>query len=145
MQAFLATGHVCAVMGWREYEPIADQYRVPIVVTGCEPLDPLEGVLMAVRQLAQGRCEVENQYVRAVRRSGNTEAQGAVRTVFRVTDRAWRGIGELPGSGLELAGEYPRFDAAGRTKEVLQPWPSPAPSPITRTTSSCSVTVREAG
>ena len=114
VQAFLAAGHVCAVMGWREYEPIAARYRVPIVVTGFEPLDLLEGVLMAVRQLEQGRCEVENQYVRAVRRSGNTEAQDAVRTVFRVTDRAWRGIGELPGSGLELSGAYARFDAALR-------------------------------
>ncbi|MFI2722449.1 hydrogenase formation protein HypD [Streptomyces collinus] len=116
VQAFLAAGHVCAVMGWREYEPIAARYRVPIVVTGFEPLDLLEGVLMAVCQLEQGRCEVENQYVRAVRRSGNTEAQDAVRTVFRVTDRAWRGIGELPGSGLELSGAYARFDAARRFK-----------------------------
>ncbi|GAA2246579.1 hydrogenase formation protein HypD [Streptomyces indiaensis] len=114
VQAFLAAGHVCAVMGWREYEPIADRYRVPIVVTGFEPLDLLEGVLMAVRQLEQGRWEVENQYVRAVRRSGNTGAQEAVRTVFRVTDRAWRGIGELPDSGLELTEEYATFDAARR-------------------------------
>ncbi len=114
VQAFLAAGHVCAVMGWREYEPIAERYHVPIVVTGFEPLDLLEGVLMAVRQLEQGRCEVENQYVRAVRRQGNTAAQDAVRTVFRVSDRAWRGIGELPDSGLELADEFARFDAARR-------------------------------
>ncbi|MFF5497402.1 hydrogenase formation protein HypD [Streptomyces aquilus] len=114
VQAFLAAGHVCAVMGWREYEPIAARYRVPIVVTGFEPLDLLEGILMAVRQLESGRCEVENQYARAVRRAGNTEAQDAVREVFRVTDRAWRGIGRLPGSGLELTEEYARFDAARR-------------------------------
>ncbi|KAB1140090.1 hydrogenase formation protein HypD [Streptomyces luteolifulvus] len=114
VEAFLAAGHVCAVMGWREYEPIADRYRVPIVVTGFEPLDLLEGILMAVRQLEWGRHEVENQYVRAVRRSGNTRAQDAVRRVFRVTDRAWRGIGALPASGLELAEEYERFDAARR-------------------------------
>ncbi|MCW8376103.1 hydrogenase formation protein HypD [Streptomyces justiciae] len=114
VQAFLAAGHVCAVMGWREYEPIAARYRVPIVVTGFEPLDLLEGILMAVRQLESGRFEVENQYARAVRRAGNTEAQDAVREVFRVTDRAWRGIGKLPGSGLELTEEYARFDAARR-------------------------------
>jgi hydrogenase expression/formation protein HypD len=114
VQAFLAAGHVCAVMGWREYEPIADHYRVPIVVTGFEPLDLLEGILMAVRQLEAGRHEVENQYVRAVRRSGNTAAQDAVREVFRVTDRSWRGIGALPASGLELTDAYARFDAARR-------------------------------
>ncbi|MEU3250697.1 hydrogenase formation protein HypD [Streptomyces sp. NPDC006997] len=114
VQAFLAAGHVCAVMGWREYEPIAARYRVPIVVTGFEPLDLLEGILMAVRQLESGRCAVENQYVRAVRRSGNTAARDAVATVFRVTDRAWRGLGELPGSGLELRPPYDRFDAARR-------------------------------
>ncbi|MCH0570602.1 hydrogenase formation protein HypD [Streptomyces sp. MUM 136J] len=114
VQAFLAAGHVCAVMGWREYEPIAARYRVPVVVTGFEPLDLLEGILMAVRQLESGRHVVENQYVRAVRRSGNAEAQDAVREVFEVTDRAWRGIGALPGSGLELASRYARFDAAHR-------------------------------
>jgi len=114
VQAFLAAGHVCAVMGWHEYEPIAARYRVPIVVTGFEPLDLLEGILMAVRQLETGRHEVENQYARAVRRSGNVQAQEAVRRVFRVTDRAWRGIGPLPRSGLELTEEYERFDAARR-------------------------------
>ncbi|TQJ85969.1 hydrogenase formation protein HypD [Streptomyces sp. SLBN-31] len=114
VQAFLAAGHVCAVMGWTEYEPIAARYRVPIVVTGFEPLDLLEGVLMAVRQLEGGRFEVENQYVRAVRRSGNTDAQEAVRKVFQVTDRSWRGIGALPDSGLELADAYAGFDAARR-------------------------------
>ncbi|MEV6481861.1 hydrogenase formation protein HypD [Streptomyces sp. NPDC051576] len=114
VQAFLAAGHVCAVMGWREYEPIAARYRVPIVVTGFEPLDLLEGILMTVRQLESGRAEVENQYVRAVRRSGNTAAQDAVREVFHVTDRAWRGIGVLSDSGLELAEKYAEFDAARR-------------------------------
>jgi len=114
VQAFLAAGHVCAVMGWTEYEPIAARHRVPIVVTGFEPLDLLEGILMAVRQLEAGRYEVENQYVRAVRRSGNTDAQAAVRRVFRVTDRSWRGIGALADSGLELTEEYRRFDAARR-------------------------------
>ncbi|WP_215452782.1 hydrogenase formation protein HypD [Streptomyces sp. ATCC 21386] len=114
VEAFLAAGHVCAVMGWRDYEPIAGTYGVPIVVTGFEPLDLLEGILMAVRQLEAGRHEVENQYARAVRRSGNTRAQDAVRAVFRVTDRAWRGIGTLPASGLELTDAYRGFDAARR-------------------------------
>ncbi|WP_405595560.1 hydrogenase formation protein HypD [Streptomyces sp. NBC_01410] len=114
VQAFLAAGHVCAVMGWTEYEPIADRYRVPIVVTGFEPLDLLEGILMAVQQLERGRHTVENQYVRAVRRSGNTEAQNVLRRVFQVTDRSWRGIGTLPASGLELTEEFAEFDAARR-------------------------------
>jgi len=114
VEAFLAAGHVCAVMGWTEYEPIAARYQVPIVVTGFEPLDLLEGILMTVRQLESGRHEVENQYARAVQRAGNTSAQDAVRRVFRVTDRAWRGIGELPDSGLELAAEYGEFDATRR-------------------------------
>lgn len=114
VQAFLAAGHVCAVMGWTEYEPICARHHVPIVVTGFEPLDLLEGVLLAVRQLEAGRATVENQYVRAVRRHGNRDAQTLVAEVFRVTDRAWRGIGPLPRSGLELSGRYARFDAARR-------------------------------
>ncbi|MCX2951498.1 hydrogenase formation protein HypD [Lentzea sp. NEAU-D7] len=114
VQAFLAAGHVCAVMGWTEYEPIARKYGVPIVVTGFEPLDLLEGILMAVRQLEEGRTEVENQYARAVRRSGNTAAQDAVRRVFQVTDRTWRGIGPIPRSGLALRPEFSRYDAEHR-------------------------------
>ncbi|MEV5607557.1 hydrogenase formation protein HypD [Streptomyces sp. NPDC052225] len=114
VQAFLAAGHVCAVMGWRAYEPIAARHHVPIVVTGFEPLDLLEGILMTVQQLEQGRHEVENQYVRAVRRDGNTDAQDALTEVFRVTDRAWRGIGVIPASGFELAAAYQEFDAARR-------------------------------
>ncbi|GAA3560507.1 hydrogenase formation protein HypD [Nonomuraea rosea] len=114
VDAFLAAGHVCAVMGWTEYEPLAARYRVPIVVTGFEPLDLLEGILMAVRQLEEGRFEVENQYARAVRREGNAFAQDALRRVFRVSDQTWRGIGEIPASGLVLAPEFAAFDAAGR-------------------------------
>lgn len=114
VDGFLAAGHVCAVMGWTEYEPIADRYRVPIVVTGFEPLDLLEGILLAVRQLETGRAQVENQYVRAVRRSGNTAAQDAIRQVFRVGDRAWRGIGTIPASGLSLTEEFADFDAETR-------------------------------
>jgi hydrogenase expression/formation protein HypD len=114
VQAFLAAGHVCAVMGWTEYEPIARRYHVPIVVTGFEPLDLLEGILMAVRQLEAGRAEVENQYARTVRRSGNTTAQEAIRRVFRVGDRTWRGIGVIPASGLALTAEFSGFDAERR-------------------------------
>ncbi|MEV4141581.1 hydrogenase formation protein HypD [Dactylosporangium sp. NPDC049742] len=114
VQAFLAAGHVCAVMGWTQYEPIAARYGVPIVVTGFEPLDLLEGILMAVRQLEDGRAAVENQYARAVRRSGNTQAQDAIRRVFRIGDRAWRGIGTIPGSGLTLTDEFAGYDAESR-------------------------------
>ncbi len=116
VQGFLAPGHVCTVMGWTEYEPIARDFRVPIVVTGFEPLDLLEGIRMAVRQLEEGRADVENQYVRSVRREGNLEAQAVVSEVFEVCDRAWRGIGVIPGSGLRLREAYRSHDA-----EVLFP------------------------
>lgn len=114
VQAFLAAGHVCAVMGWTEYEPIAARYRVPIVVTGFEPLDLLEGILMAIRQLEAGRAVVENQYVRAVQREGNRLAQETVFRVFRIGERTWRGIGAIPESGYRLRPEYVRFDAETR-------------------------------
>jgi len=114
VQGFLAAGHVCAIMGFTEYEPIARRYRVPIVVTGFEPLDVLQGVLMCVEQLEAGRAEVENQYTRAVRREGNTPAQELIREVFRVVPRKWRGLGEIPRSGLGLSGDYAAFDAEQR-------------------------------
>jgi hydrogenase expression/formation protein HypD len=114
VQGFLAAGHVCAVMGWTEYEPIVDRYRVPIVVTGFEPLDLLEGILMVVRQLESGRADLENQYARAVRRTGNAAAQQAIRRVFRVRERNWRGIGIIPDSGLCLAPEFAAHDAQQR-------------------------------
>ena len=114
VQGFLAAGHVCSVMGWEEYEPIAARYKVPIVVTGFEPLDILEGIFIAVRQLEQGRHEVENQYVRSVTREGTRPAQELVRKVFRLTDRQWRGIGAIPASGLALREEYADFDAEVR-------------------------------
>jgi hydrogenase expression/formation protein HypD len=114
VQGFLAAGHVCAVMGWTEYEPIAERYRVPIVVTGFEPLDLLEGILMAVRQLEEGRYEVENQYSRAVTRDGVPLAQRQVLDVFEVGARTWRGIGAIPASGYHLRPEYARFDAEDR-------------------------------
>ena len=114
VQAFLAAGHVCTVMGYQEYEPISRRYHVPIVVTGFEPLDLLEGVQMAVVQLESGRAEVENQYARAVRRAGNRPAQERVAEVFEVAHRAWRGIGEIPLSGLRLREAYRAFDAETR-------------------------------
>ena len=114
VQAFLAAGHVCAVMGWTEYEPIAERYHVPIVVTGFEPLDLLEGILMAIRQLEAGTATVENQYARAVRREGNRLAQDTVFRVFDVGERTWRGIGEIASSGYRLKPAFARFDAERR-------------------------------
>ena len=114
VNGFLAAGHVCAIMGTSEYEPIAQKYHVPIVVTGFEPLDILQGVLMCIEQLEQGRAEVENQYVRAVRTKGNEPAQEILRQVFRVISRKWRGVGEIPQSGFGLAEKYSAFDAEQR-------------------------------
>jgi len=111
VQGFLAAGHVCAVMGYEEYPPIAAKYHVPIVVTGFEPLDIFQGVLMVVQQLESGRAEVENQYTRAVRREGNQPAQELIRTIFKVVPRKWRGVGEIPQSGLGLNDAYAAFDA----------------------------------
>jgi hydrogenase expression/formation protein HypD len=111
VQGFLGPGHVCAIMGWREYEPIAARYRVPIVVTGFEPVDLLEGTLMTIRQLEQGRSEVENQYARAITRDGNPEGQKMINRVFRISDRSWRGIGIIPKSGYRLNYEFRDYDA----------------------------------
>jgi hydrogenase expression/formation protein HypD len=119
VQAFLAAGHVCAVMGWREYEPLAARYRVPMVVTGFEPLDILEGIRMAVAQLESGRAEVENQYRRAVNREGNRPAQERIAEVFEVGPREWRGIGAIPESGLRLRERYRAFDAEVRFPAAL--------------------------
>jgi hydrogenase expression/formation protein HypD len=114
VQGFLAAGHVCTVMGYEEYEPIAKKYKVPIVVTGFEPLDLLQGIYMCVSQLEEGRYEVENQYARAVRKEGNVPAQQLVAKVFRVVHRKWRGIGEIAQSGLGLAPDFAEFDAETR-------------------------------
>ena len=111
IESFLAAGHVCTVMGYTEYEPIAKKYNVPIVVTGFEPLDILQGVYMCVKQLEEGRAEVENQYVRSVVREGNKHAQEIVSQVFLVISRKWRGIGEISQSGLGMKTEYEKFDA----------------------------------
>jgi len=114
VDAFLAAGHVCTIMGYGEYLPIASRYRVPIVVTGFEPLDILEGLAMSLEQLENGRAEVENQYVRTVTRGGNAAAQRVLEEVFQIVGRDWRGIGEIPASGLGLREPYLRFDAARR-------------------------------
>lgn len=114
VQAFLAAGHVCAVMGYHEYPSIAEKYKIPIVVTGFEPVDLLRGVLAAVKQLEAGKAEVENAYERAVTLGGNLPAQKVVNTVFQPVDRKWRGIGMIPQSGWGLRPEFSEFDAEAR-------------------------------
>jgi hydrogenase expression/formation protein HypD len=114
VQGFLAAGHVCTVMGFEEYLPIAEKYKVPIVVTGFEPLDLLEGIYMSVIQLEEGRHQVENQYARAVRREGNRPAQKTISEVFEISSRQWRGLGEIPASGFQLRGRFQRYDANRR-------------------------------
>ena len=114
VQGFLAAGHVCTVMGYREYEPIAEKYRIPVVVTGFEPLDLLHGLQMALTALEEGRHGVENQYTRSVTRDGNLPAQKILAEVFEVCDRPWRGIGVIPKSGYRLREEYAAFDASRR-------------------------------
>lgn len=114
VQGFLAAGHVCTIMGYREYQPLACRYRVPIVVTGFEPLDLLQGILMCLHQLEEGRFEVENQYSRSVSAAGNLQARELLEEVFEVLPRCWRGLGEIPGSGLGLRAGWRDFDARHR-------------------------------
>ncbi|HVN94293.1 MAG TPA: hydrogenase formation protein HypD [Terracidiphilus sp.] len=114
VQAFLAAGHVCSVMGYWQYPPLADEFGIPIIVTGFEPLDLLEGVRRAVAQLERGQHRVENAYERIVTYAGNLEAQRLLGQVFEVTDRAWRGIGVIPKSGWRLNANYRDFDAEER-------------------------------
>jgi hydrogenase expression/formation protein HypD len=114
VQGFLAAGHVCTVMGYDEYEPLAEQFHIPIVVTGFEPLDLLEGVYRCVAMLEQGRTGVKNQYARVVQRDGNAPARRLVEEVFEVTDRKWRGIGLISCSGYRLVPSYADFDAEQR-------------------------------
>jgi len=111
VQGYLAAGHVCAIMGWEEYIPIADKYNVPIAVTGFEPVDILDGVLAVVDQLEKGEGKVENRYSRVVRREGNPAAMELINNVFEVTDRNWRGIGTIPASGYGLRDKYSAYDA----------------------------------
>src|SRR5690606_30001424 len=111
VQGFLAAGHVCTITGYDMYESLCRRYRVPIVVTGFEPVDILEGVRHVVAQLEAGRYEVENQYARSVSRSGNREARRVVDEVFESSSRQWRGIGRIPHSGLCLRPSFAAFDA----------------------------------
>jgi hydrogenase expression/formation protein HypD len=114
VQGFLGPGHVCAVVGYNEYVPLTERFHVPIVVTGFEPLDILDGVLRVIRQLEGGRAEVENQYSRILGRDGNVAAQNLIAKVFEVIDRKWRGIGRIPQSGFQLRDEFRDLDAEAR-------------------------------
>ena len=114
VNGFLAAGHVCTVMGTAEYEPLAVRYEVPIVVTGFEPLDVVDGIRRVVRQLEAGRADIENAYPRAVRPEGNPAAQQMLAEVYEVCDRRWRGIGTIDRSGWRLAPEFVEFDAERR-------------------------------
>ena len=114
VQGFLGPGHVCAVVGYSEYEPLAERYRVPIVITGFEPIDILDGILLLIRQLESGRAVVENQYSRILNRDGNLPAQDLIARVFEVGDRKWRGVGAIPRSGFHLRPEFRDLDAEAR-------------------------------
>ncbi len=111
INGFLAAGHVCTVMGYEEYIPISEKYQVPIVVTGFEPIDILQGIYKCINLLEEGRPIVDNQYSRVVRKEGNLDAKEVIKTVFEVTDRKWRGIGLIPKSGFKLKDEFSDFDA----------------------------------
>ena len=126
VQGFVAAGHVCTIMGYREYEPLARKYRVPIVVTGFEPVDILHGLYLCIDQLEQGRAEVGNQYTRVVRPEGNPIAQELIQKIFKIVPRHWRGIGEIPHSGLSLGEPYETFDAERRFNVTCQPVSEPS-------------------
>ncbi|MCF7707409.1 MAG: hydrogenase formation protein HypD [Verrucomicrobia bacterium] len=121
IQGFLTAGHVCAVMGYNEYEPIAERYKIPMVVTGFEPVDILHGIYRCVSQLEKGIAKVENAYSRTVRPDGNKHAKKTVNDVFKVVTRNWRGIGEIPDSGLDLRDEFIRFDAVRKFGLSIRP------------------------
>lgn len=118
VDGFLAAGHVCTVMGYWEYEPLAEKYRVPIVVTGFEPVDIVHGILKCINQLEKGKYEVENAYARSVTREGNLPAQAVINRVFEICDRPWRGIGVIPSSGYRLRPEFSQFDAEVHFPEI---------------------------
>lgn len=114
IDAFLGAGHVCAIMGYKEYHPLAKKYKIPIIITGFEPLDLVQGIYMAVKQLEAGSYIVENQYSRAVKEQGNLAAKKVISQVFKVGNREWRGIGEIPNSGYVLTKEFKDFDAESK-------------------------------
>jgi hydrogenase expression/formation protein HypD len=111
INGFLLAGHVCSIMGYWEYYPLVEKFKIPLVVTGFEPLDILQGILMVVKQLEEGRCEVENQYTRIVTEEGNMQAQETIFKVFEITDQVWRGMELIPNSGYKIKDEYARYDA----------------------------------
>ncbi len=123
IQGFLAAGHVCTIMGMSEYYPLVEKYNIPIVVTGFEPVDLLQGILMVVRQLETGTAKLENQYSRVVRQEGNPKAVGAIQKAFKISDREWRGIGNIPESGYELKEDYAAFDANKKFKIDIEKAP----------------------
>ncbi|WP_435654750.1 hydrogenase formation protein HypD [Cellulophaga baltica] len=123
IDGFLAAGHVCTIMGNSEYYPISTAYKVPIVVTGFEPLDVLQGILMVIRQLEQSKSEVENQYARIVREEGNPEAQKVINEVFEIRNQMWRGIGEIPDSGYGVREKYAQFDATLKYNVTIEEAP----------------------
>lgn len=114
IEAFLAAGHVCTIMGTSEYQPLVDKYGIPMVITGFEPIDLLQGILMTVKQLEAGEARLENQYTRMVRPEGNPKAMEAIYRVFEITDRTWRGLSEIPASGYRVRAEYAAYDATRR-------------------------------
>jgi hydrogenase expression/formation protein HypD len=118
VDGFLAAGHVCTVMGYWEYEPLAKKYNVPIVVTGFEPVDVVHGILKCIKQLEEGRAEVENAYARSVLRDGNVPAQLIINQVFEPCDRSWRGIGVIPNSGYKLREAFAEYDAELRFPDI---------------------------
>lgn len=126
IDAFLAAGHVCTIMGMNEYDPIVEKYQLPIVVTGFEPVDLLQGILMAVQQLEKGEAKLENQYARVVQREGNKLAQETIGEVFETSNRTWRGIGEIPMSGYEVKGNYAAYNARLKFKLNLPSVPENA-------------------
>ena len=123
IDGFLAAGHVCTIMGNSEYHPLSTKYKVPIVVTGFEPLDVLQGILMVIRQLEQSHSEVENQYARIVREEGNVEAQKVIHEVFAIQNQMWRGIGEIPMSGYGVKPKYADFDATKKYEVSIEEAP----------------------
>lgn len=123
IDGLLAAGHVCSIMGYWEYIPLAEKYKIPIVVTGFEPLDILQGILMTVKQLEEGRVEVENQYTRMVKEDGNKAAQDVIKEVFNTGDQMWRGIGTIPESGYQLNKEYEVYDADKKFQIAIEKVP----------------------
>ena len=114
IDAFLGAGHVCAIMGTEEYVPLVKKYKIPIVVTGFEPLDLVQGIYMAVKQLEENRFELENQYARVVKKEGNLPAKKVINQIFKIGNREWRGIGEIPNSGYVIKQKYKKYDAEAK-------------------------------